>query len=219
MAVQSVKVGDFILPGMFTVGGQPIPGGSPTPPSYAFGHTFPVQIQVTKIKDCRLYWLERTNLPIIDEQSPDYFVDMFTLRPTANTFRPWVVAQQESGPGPVTVTVKDIPALVITPQNAGEEIYRWLEIIALVQSVPENQSRFVFFRQDLLYNSSLNEIQARGRMAELGVSNLDNFLFSDGRAYSFHVAADNLPLGISRELLGMILALTGAPPNSFTFGA
>lgn len=184
--VRSVRLG-LIYPGVFyRDNSQPV-AETQIPASYYFGHTVEVMIEADDIPHCRLYWAESTNVPIIDEQNPGYFVDMYKLRSAARTFRTW--------PGR-DVTIKDTPAILGGVGAAGIQ-YRWLKIIAIVHNTTDNSARKAYVRQDLLYYPAGGEGAARAEFVHrIGGWAPPNLQQAGGgiRNYSYQIIQDNVVL-------------------------
>lgn len=194
MNVKKVEIAELVKAGMRDNNAQPIPGGTSQAwtEAYFFGHTFTVQIEVDDIAHCRLYWAERTNISIIDEQSPDYFVDMHKLKSDQKLFQSWNKAKGE-GAGVATLT--DIPAMFV-PKNYLGDKYRWLDIVVLVYNTTDNSARKVHFRQDLLYWPNGDESQAKRRLEELGLTNLgNNYTQANTNHYVYQILANNMVVG------------------------
>ena len=192
--VLSVDVG-LVIPGMFDHHGRAVPGGpgTTTPTDYFFGHSVPVKIKVERKEDCRLFWAEKTNIPIIDQQSADYFIDMYKLHPTANTYKPWNDAS-----GSAAVTVTDIPSMVGGVGKVAAAA-RWLEIIVIVQS--DENARYAHFRQDLTYDPAqdFGEVPITARSVGAGP-----------RHYNYQVLRNNMAVADAGAFLGEVFAGTPA---------
>ncbi|MCI0398481.1 MAG: hypothetical protein L0332_30490 [Chloroflexi bacterium] len=190
MNVKKVEIPELVQAGMRGNDAQLIPGGVNLEwtEAYFFGHTFTVQIEVDDIAHCRLYWAEKTNVPIIDQQNSNYFVDMYKLKGDQKLFQSWNKAK---GEGARVATLTDIPAMFV-PKNYLGDKYRWLDIVVLVHNTTDNSARKVHFRQDLLYWPNGDESQAKKRLVELDVTNLgNNYIQANTNHYVYQILAND----------------------------
>jgi|GEM_PF-6642470 len=208
--VKMVKIVDWVLPELRYRDTRALVGGGPNvpvPDKYFFGHSVTVDINVDDIDNCRLYWAEKTNLPIVPEQDIKYFVDMYKLNPNANTFANWGSKKTQGGDNK-NVKITDIPAMP-GGKDMGET-HRWLEIIAIVHNTTDNSARKAHFRQDLLFypkggeQAALLEFQ---RILGYAPPNLQSVFGI--RNYSYSIIQNDVELNNPTNDIAAIF--TGAP--------
>jgi hypothetical protein len=208
--VKSVSIDPFVLPEVRNIENRKIiEGGKAEPAAFFFGHSMTVSITGSDLTACRLYWAEKTNMPIIDQQSADYFIDMYHLHPDANTFTTW--KKKKPNATESTIKVTDIPAM---PGGTGVNgiVHRWLEIVAIVQHPEDDYARKAHFRQDLVYYpagvDSPQQIELCCQQHGLAT----NFAQSANgiRNYSYQILENNI---VIMSPGGIDIVFTGTPAN------